>query len=59
MQASLNAAGSPEAMAIQCEQREGNAYQQSNRASRDYNAEAAALRAIQSRCRAEQRLPPL
>jgi hypothetical protein len=53
------AAGSPEAMAIQCEQREYGLYQRSHATSRDYNAQAAALNGIQSRCRAEQRLPPL
>jgi len=59
VQTTVNAAGSPEAMAIQCEQREDNLHQQTHRTSRDYNAQAAALKAIQDRCRAEQRLPPL
>jgi Domain of unknown function (DUF4124) len=49
---------SPEAMAIQCEQREGGLYQATHR-SADYNASAAGLKAIQNNCRAEQRLPPL
>lgn len=53
------AAGSPEAMAIQCEQREYRLYQSAHATSRDYNAQAAALNGIQGRCRAEQHLPPL
>lgn len=55
----INAAGSPEGMAIACEQREDNLYQNARRLSADNNAQAAALKAIQNRCRAEQRLPPL
>jgi hypothetical protein len=58
-QLTMNAAGSPERMAIACEQREDNAYQTSHHSSQDGNARAAALRDIQNRCRAEQRLPPL
>lgn len=58
-QTTMNASGSPEAMAIQCEQRDYNIYQQSHRTSRDNNAQAAALKDIQDRCRVEQRLPPL
>jgi hypothetical protein len=58
-QVTINAAGSPEGMAIACEQREDNQYQNARRSSSDYNAQAAALKAIQNRCRAEQRLPPL
>jgi hypothetical protein len=58
-QLTINAAGSPERMAIACEQREDNAYQTSHHSSQDGNARAAALRDIQNRCRAEQRLPPL
>ena len=49
---------SPEAMAIQCESGEEAIYQATHR-SVDYNVRAAAVRAIQNRCRAEQRLPPL
>ncbi len=58
-QSSVNVAGSPEGMAIQCEQREDGAYQQAHRNARDFNAQAIDLKAIQSRCRAEQHLPPL
>jgi hypothetical protein len=58
-QMTINAAGSPEGMAIACEQREDNQYQNSRRLSTDNNSQAAALKAIQNRCRAEQRLPPL
>jgi hypothetical protein len=58
-QMAINAAGSPEGMAIACEQREDNLYQNAHRSSADNNAQAAALRAIQNRCRSEQRLPPL
>jgi hypothetical protein len=58
-QMAINAAGSPEGMAIACEQREDNLYQNTHRSSSDNNAQAAALRAIQNRCRLEQRLPPL
>ncbi len=58
-QMTINAAGSPEAMAIACEQREDNLYQNAHRSSSDYNTQAAALKAIQNRCRSEQRLPPL
>ena len=54
-----NGSQSPEAMAIQCEQREEGAYQAGHRSSTDYAARTAALRVIQNRCRAEQRLPPL
>jgi hypothetical protein len=49
---------SPEAMAIQCERSEEAVYQATHR-SVDYNVRAAAMKAIQNRCRAEQRLPPL
>jgi hypothetical protein len=49
---------SAEAMAIQCENNEDALYNATHR-SLDYNARAAALKAIQRRCRAEQRLPPL
>ena len=49
---------SPEAMAIQCERSEEGIYQATHR-SVDYNVRAAAVKAIQNRCRAEQRLPPL
>jgi hypothetical protein len=49
---------SPEAMAIQCEQRDGAIYQATHRAA-DAHAMAAGLRDVQNRCRAEQRLPPL
>jgi hypothetical protein len=55
----MGATQSPEAMAIQCEQREENAYQVANRFSTNYTARTAAFKAIQNRCRAEQRLPPL
>jgi hypothetical protein len=58
-QMTINAAGSPEGMAIACEQREDTQYQNAHRSSRDNNAQAAALKAIQDRCRLEQRLPPL
>jgi len=58
-QMTINAAGSPEGMAIACEQREDNQYQHAQRSTQDGNARAAALKAIQDRCRAEQRLPPL
>ena len=58
-QMTINAAGSPEGMAIACEQREDNQYQNTHRSTTDNNAQAAALRAIQARCRLEQRLPPL
>ena len=58
-QMSINAAGSPEGMAIACEQREDNLYQNAHRSSPDNNTQAAALKAIQNRCRSEQRLPPL
>jgi hypothetical protein len=58
-QTTINAAGSPEGMAIACEQREDNQYQNTRRLPADNNAQAAALKAIQNRCRAEQRLPPL
>jgi hypothetical protein len=49
---------SPEAMAIQCEQREGAIYQATHR-SADSHALAAGLKDVQNRCRDEQRLPPL
>jgi hypothetical protein len=49
---------SPEAMAIQCERSEEGIYQATHRQA-DYNVRAAEVRAIQNRCRAEQRLPPL
>jgi len=58
-QLTINAAGSPEGMAIACEQREDNLYQNTHRSTADNNTQAAALRAIQNRCRSEQRLPPL
>ena len=58
-QITINAGGSPEGMAIACEQREFSMYQNTRRLSTDNNAQAAALKAIQNRCRAEQRLPPL
>lgn len=58
-QTTVNTSGSPEGMAIACEQRESSLYQSTHRASMDYNAQAAALKAIQNRCRTEQRLPPL
>lgn len=57
-QTTINAAGSPEGMAIACEQRESNLYQNTHR-STDNSSRAAALKAIQNRCRSEQRLPPL
>jgi hypothetical protein len=46
-------------MAIQCEQRENSTYQVTHRFVTNYNARATELKAIQNRCRAEQRLPPL
>jgi hypothetical protein len=49
---------SPEAMAIQCENRENAMYLATHRYV-DYNTRAAGLKAIQRRCRAEQRLPQL
>jgi hypothetical protein len=49
---------SAEAMAIQCEERESSMYRGLHR-SADYNSQAAELRQIQNRCRAEQRLPPI
>lgn len=49
----------PELMAIQCEQREENLYQVTHRYVTDYAARTAAHKEIQSRCRAEQHLPPL
>jgi hypothetical protein len=58
-QMTINAAGSPEGMAIACEQREDNLYQSAHRPNPDNNTQAAALKAIQNRCRSEQRLPPL
>lgn len=58
-QMTINAAGSPEGMAIACEQREGNLYQNTHRSNPDNNPQSAAFKAIQSRCRSEQRLPPL
>jgi hypothetical protein len=58
-QMTINAAGSPEGMAIACEQREDNLYQNTHRSIRDNNTQAASLKAIQNRCRSEQRLPPL
>jgi hypothetical protein len=58
-QMTINVAGSPEGMAIACEQREDNLYQNTHRSSPDNIAQAAALRAIQNRCRSEQRPPPL
>ena len=58
-QMTINAAGSPEGMAIACEQREDNLYQNTHRSTPDNNSQAAALKAIQNRCRSEQRLPPL
>jgi hypothetical protein len=58
-QMTINAAGSPEGMAIACEQREDNMYQNAHRSTADNNSHAAALKAIQNRCRSEQRLPPL
>lgn len=58
-QMTINAAGSPEGMAIACEQREDNLYQNTHRSTPDNNAQVAALKAIQNRCRSEQRLPPL
>jgi hypothetical protein len=58
-QMTINAAGSPEGMAIACEQREDNLYQNAHHSTADNNTQAAALKAIQNRCRSEQRLPPL
>jgi hypothetical protein len=58
-QSTVSAAGSRERMAIECEQRDDNAYQQTHRNFRDGNAQASDLRAIQNRCRAEQHLPAL
>jgi Domain of unknown function (DUF4124) len=58
-QSTVTAAGSPEFMAIQCEERDDGAYQQAHRNSRDGNAQATELKVIQNRCRAEQHLPPL
>jgi uncharacterized protein DUF4124 len=58
-QMTINAAGSPEGMAIACEQREEKMYQNAHRSTMDYNTQAAALKQIQNRCRSEQRLPPL
>ena len=58
-QTTMTAARSAENMALQCEQRENNAYQQAHGSVRDYNAQAVAMRAIQNRCRAEQHLPAL
>ncbi len=58
-QMTINAAGSPEGMAIACEQREDNLYQNAHRSTPDNNAQAAALKTIQNRCRSEQRLPAL
>jgi hypothetical protein len=58
-QMTINAAGSPEGMAIACEQREDNLYQNAHRSTSDNNTQAAALKVIQNRCRSEQRLPPL
>jgi Domain of unknown function (DUF4124) len=49
---------SPEYMALQCEQREGTAYRARNNRYTDSNAQAAALKSIQDRCRIEQRLAP-
>jgi hypothetical protein len=54
-----SASQSPEAMAIQCEQRENSTYQVTHRFVTNYNARTTELKAIQNRCRAEQRLPPL
>jgi len=58
-QMTINAAGSPEGMAIACEQREDNLYLNVHRSTLDNNTQAAALKAIQNRCRSEQRLPRL
>jgi hypothetical protein len=58
-QSTVTAAGSPERMAIECEQRDDGAYQQAHRNYRDGNAQTTDLKAIQNRCRAEQHLPPL
>ena len=57
-QLTVSAAGSAEGMAIVCEQREDSAYKVSHRLT-DTNSQAAALKTIQNRCRAEQHLPPL
>ncbi len=59
VQTTINAAGSPEGMAIACEQRESSLYQNNHRSTSDNNSQAVALKAIQNRCRLEQRLPPL
>jgi hypothetical protein len=56
---SINGSRSPEAVAIECEQREENVYQVTHRFVTDYNTKAAAFKDIQRRCRAEQHLPPL
>jgi hypothetical protein len=58
-QMTINAAGSPEGMAIACEQREERLYENAHRANRDSNAQSAAFKTIQNRCRSEQRLPHL
>jgi hypothetical protein len=58
-QMTINAAGSPEGMAIACEQREDNVYLNAHHSTPDNNARAAALKGIQNRCRSEQRLPAL
>jgi hypothetical protein len=58
-QTTLTVAGSPEGMAIQCEQRESNAYQQLHRNARDPYAQVGDLMGIRNRCRAEQHLPPI
>jgi uncharacterized protein DUF4124 len=57
-QLTVSAAGSAEGMAIVCEQREDSTYKISHRLT-EANAQAAALKTIQNRCRAEQHLPPL
>jgi hypothetical protein len=54
----LPGAQSPEAMAIQCENRENTLYLATHR-NVDYNSRSTALREIQRRCRLEQRLPAL
>ncbi len=54
----MNGPQSPESMAIACEQREEATYRMTNRFA-DYNTRATEFKAIQNRCRAEQRLPPL
>jgi hypothetical protein len=58
-QTTINAAGSPEGMAIACEQRKTNLYQNTHRSPSDYSSQSVALKAIQNRCRSEQRLPSL